>query len=93
VSTGAVTVSTRTADLSTYLIAGAVSAQLRDRKFDTEFRTVAEGMQDGVRQPLFLAFGAVGLGTGPFNVWMARRYPAYVRPTEALSSTIVPAST
>lgn len=38
----------RTADLSTYLISGAVSAQPRDRQFDTESRTVAEGIQDGV---------------------------------------------
>jgi probable F420-dependent oxidoreductase len=34
--------------LSTYLIAGAVSASRNDRRFDTESRTVAEGIQDGV---------------------------------------------
>lgn len=38
----------RTADLSTYLISGAVSAHPKDRRFDTEYRTVAEGIQDGV---------------------------------------------
>lgn len=38
----------RNASLSTYLIAGAVSAGNRERRFDTEFRTVAEGIQDGV---------------------------------------------
>ena len=37
-----------TADLSTYLIAGAVSAQPTERKFETESRTVAEGIEDGV---------------------------------------------
>jgi probable F420-dependent oxidoreductase len=36
------------ADLSTYLIAGAVSAQERPRRFETESRTVAEGIEDGV---------------------------------------------
>jgi 5,10-methylenetetrahydromethanopterin reductase len=36
------------AELSTYLIAGAVSAQPRPRRFATESRTVAEGIEDGV---------------------------------------------
>jgi probable F420-dependent oxidoreductase len=36
------------AELSTYLVAGAVSAHERPRRFDTESRTVAEGIEDGV---------------------------------------------
>jgi 5,10-methylenetetrahydromethanopterin reductase len=36
------------AELSTYLISGAVSAEQRDRRFETESRTVAEGIEDGV---------------------------------------------
>jgi len=35
-------------ELSTYLISGAVSAQHRERRFETESRTVAEGIEDGV---------------------------------------------
>ncbi|MEA2168686.1 MAG: hypothetical protein QOF76_1986 [Solirubrobacteraceae bacterium] len=34
-------------DLSTYAISGAVSAQPRERRFETEARTVAEGIEDG----------------------------------------------
>jgi len=37
-----------TADLSTYLISGAVSAHVRPRRFDTESRSVAEGISDGI---------------------------------------------
>jgi probable F420-dependent oxidoreductase len=36
------------AELSTYLISGAVSAQPVPRRFETESRTVAEGIEDGV---------------------------------------------
>lgn len=36
-------------DLSAYIISGAVSAEYRERQFDTEARTVAEGIEDGVR--------------------------------------------
>jgi probable F420-dependent oxidoreductase len=35
-------------DLSAYVISGAVSAARRDRRFETESRTVAEGIEDGV---------------------------------------------
>jgi len=35
-------------ELSTYLISGAVSAHRQDRRFETESRTVAEGVEDGV---------------------------------------------
>jgi 5,10-methylenetetrahydromethanopterin reductase len=35
-------------DLSSYVISGAVSAHRRDRRFETESRTVAEGIQDGI---------------------------------------------
>jgi probable F420-dependent oxidoreductase len=35
-------------DLSAYVISGAVSAQRRERRFETESRTVAEGIEDGV---------------------------------------------
>jgi probable F420-dependent oxidoreductase len=35
-------------DLSAYVISGAVSAERRARRFETESRTVAEGIQDGV---------------------------------------------
>jgi probable F420-dependent oxidoreductase len=35
-------------NLSTYLISGAVSAHRQERRFETESRTVAEGIQDGV---------------------------------------------
>jgi 5,10-methylenetetrahydromethanopterin reductase len=35
-------------DLSAYVIAGAVSAARRERRFETESRTVAEGIEDGV---------------------------------------------
>lgn len=35
-------------DLSAYLISGAVSAGRRSRQFETESRTVAEGIDDGV---------------------------------------------
>jgi probable F420-dependent oxidoreductase len=36
------------AELSAYVIAGAVSAQRVERHFETESRTVAEGIEDGV---------------------------------------------
>jgi len=35
-------------DLSTYVVSGAVSAHHRERRFETESRTVAEGIEDGV---------------------------------------------
>jgi probable F420-dependent oxidoreductase len=38
----------RTAELSTYVVSGAVSAHRGDRRFVTESRTVAEGIEDGV---------------------------------------------
>ena len=38
----------RTTPLSTYLVSGAVTAHGGDRRFVTESRTVAEGIQDGV---------------------------------------------
>jgi probable F420-dependent oxidoreductase len=36
------------AELSAYVVAGAVSAHERPRRFETESRTVAEGIEDGV---------------------------------------------
>ena len=38
----------KTADLSTYVISGAVRAHTTRRRFETESRTVAEGIEDGV---------------------------------------------
>jgi probable F420-dependent oxidoreductase len=38
----------RTAELSAYVISGAVSAHHQERRFVTESRTVAEGIDDGV---------------------------------------------
>jgi probable F420-dependent oxidoreductase len=35
-------------ELSAYVISGAVTAHLKERRFETESRTVAEGIQDGV---------------------------------------------
>ncbi len=44
---GGTTVAKRV-DLSAYLVSGAVCAGGKERRFDTDFRTVAEGIQDGV---------------------------------------------
>jgi probable F420-dependent oxidoreductase len=38
----------KAAELSTYLISGAVTAHPKDRRFVTESRTVSEGIQDGL---------------------------------------------
>lgn len=51
------------ADLSAYVIAGAVSAHDRPRKFVTESRTVAEGIEDGEQLDALVALGCeIGQG-------------------------------